>query len=247
MQGWISVHRKIQSHWLWEDKPFSKGQAWIDILLLANHEDKKTLMDGQLIEVKRGECITSEPKLAERWGWSRTKVRNFLEMLEQDEMIKNIKEGRKRTRLKVLHYNEYQDSENKRKTTEEQEKNKPETTEEQVKDINNNDNNGNNVNKEYMRKIELFNQWWNLYNKKVDRKKCETKFLKILEKHSFEEIVEGTKRYLDYLKATNTDKQYQKHPLTFLNGENWKDEYEEHQKQKQSQNRPIFKREPDYD
>lgn len=160
MQGWISLHRQVQKHWLWEDKPFSKGQAWIDILMLVNHEDKKTLMDGKLIEVKRGEHITSEPKLAERWGWSRTKVRNFLKMLSQDGMIENNKEGRKRTRLKVLRYSVYQEPKNKPETKEEQEKDKSKTTEEQVKDINNNDNNVNNENKKniYVEIIDLLNQ-----------------------------------------------------------------------------------------
>ncbi len=145
MTGWISLHRKIQEHWLWEERPFSKGQAWIDILLLVNHEDGKVFMDGELIEVYRGEHITSEPKLAERWGWSRTKVRNFLDLLEKEGMIKNIKEGRKRTRLRVLNYNVYQDNLNNRKTTEEQEKDNRKTTEEQQKNINNNDNNDNNI------------------------------------------------------------------------------------------------------
>lgn len=145
MTGWISLHRKIQEHWLWEERPFSKGQAWIDILLLVNHEDGKVFMDGELIEVYRGEHITSEPKLAERWGWSRTKVRNFLDLLEKEGMIKNIKEGRKRTRLRVLNYNVYQDNLNNRKTTEEQEKDNRKTTEEQQKNINNNDNNDNNT------------------------------------------------------------------------------------------------------
>lgn len=147
-RGWIRIHRKIQDHWLWEDKPFSRGQAWVDILLLANHEDKKIFMDGELIEVCRGEHITSEPKLASRWGWSRTKVRNFLEILEQEGMLKNIKEGKKRTRLKVLNYNTYQDMANNRKTTDEQPKDNRKTTEEQPKDINNNDNNDNNDNNE---------------------------------------------------------------------------------------------------
>lgn len=141
LTGWISLHRKIQEHWLWEERPFSKGQAWIDILLLVNHEDGKVFMDGELIEVYRGEHITSEPKLAARWGWSRTKVRNFLDLLEKEGMIKNIKEGRKRTRLRVLNYNVYQDNLNNRKTTEEQEKDNRKTTEEQQKNINNNDNN----------------------------------------------------------------------------------------------------------
>lgn len=37
-----------------------------------------------------------------------------------------------------------------------------------------------------------------------------------------EKIMDGTRKYL----ATIKDKQYQKHPTTFLNGENYNDEYE---------------------
>ena len=36
------VNRSILNHWVWDDKPFSKGQAWIDLIALANHTDKKT-------------------------------------------------------------------------------------------------------------------------------------------------------------------------------------------------------------
>jgi len=31
--GWISLHRRIQEHWIWQDKPFSKGQAWIEMMI----------------------------------------------------------------------------------------------------------------------------------------------------------------------------------------------------------------------
>ena len=57
-QGWISIHRQLQSHWLWEDKPFSRGQAWVDILMLANHDDNKFLLGNELVEVKCGSFIT---------------------------------------------------------------------------------------------------------------------------------------------------------------------------------------------
>ena len=77
-KGWISVHRQIWNSWVWDDKPFSKGQAWIDLLLMANHEDRKVLIGNQLIIVKRGSFITSIRKLCDRWGWSNTKVRSFL-------------------------------------------------------------------------------------------------------------------------------------------------------------------------
>lgn len=85
--GWISIHRKIFDNWLWEEKPFSKGQAWIDLLLMANSSDRKFLLGNELIEVERGSKITSLRKLSERWGWSVKKVNNFLKLLESDGML----------------------------------------------------------------------------------------------------------------------------------------------------------------
>lgn len=143
MAGWISLHRRIQDHWLWKEKPFDKRSAWIDILLMANHKENKFLLSNELIEIERGSFITSEVKLAERWGWSRTKVRSFLELLEKDNMIIKISDNKKTT-LTVVNYSDYQDIE----TTKEQQKNSNETSKEQQKNTNNNDNNVNNVNKE---------------------------------------------------------------------------------------------------
>lgn len=81
--GWISVHRKIKDNWIWADKPFSKGQAWIDLLLMANHSDKKVVLGNEVILVERGSFITSEKKLMENWGWSKEKVRRFCVCLKQ--------------------------------------------------------------------------------------------------------------------------------------------------------------------
>ncbi len=140
VSGWIKLHRRIQDHWLWQsEKPFDKRAAWIDILLMVNHDDQKVAFRNELVGVQRGERITSEPKLAERWGWSRTKVRNFLNLLEKDGMIENKKENRKRTRLKVLNYDVYQGSKDNEKTSKEQAENKPRTSREQAEDINKND------------------------------------------------------------------------------------------------------------
>lgn len=140
-QGWISIHRQLQQHWLWEDKPFSRGQAWIDLLLSANHCDNKFLFGGELLEVKAGSFITSELKLAERWGWSKTKVRSFLEVLSNDGMIKKISD-RKKTTIFIENYSVYQVSE----TTEKPLKNQRKTTEKPLKNTNNNENNENNDN-----------------------------------------------------------------------------------------------------
>ena len=137
LQGWISVYRQIQEHWLWADKPFSKGQAWIDMLMLANHEDKQILFGRKIIDVKAGSFITSEVKLAERWGWSRHKVRDFLDVLKTEKMIDKVSD-RQRTTIFVDNYAEYQD-------TGKYQKDNPGTTQGQPRDTNNNDNNANNT------------------------------------------------------------------------------------------------------
>lgn len=85
--GFFKIDRKLFDHWLWERKPFSEGQAWIDLIGLANYENGKTVYDGQLINCERGTVYRSCVYLADRWGWSRKKVRRFLSRLEADQMV----------------------------------------------------------------------------------------------------------------------------------------------------------------
>lgn len=167
-KGWIAVYRSIlDNESIWNDKPFARGQAWIDLLLLANHKTKKILFDGRLVEVERGSMITSISKLAERWGWSRKKAVGFLNVLVEAEMLEYKVVGRKYTVVKIVNYNRAQagnNLEHKKNNAihngntdkqrgvevihneEEQQKNNRRTTEEQLKNINNNVNNINNVN-----------------------------------------------------------------------------------------------------
>ena len=106
-KGWISIYRKIQNSWLWQEKCFDKAHAWIDLLLLVNHKDNKTLIDNQLIDVKRGSYVTSQRKLMKRWGWSAGKVQRFLRLLEEEGMIKLAIDKRKST-VSVVNYDRYQ-------------------------------------------------------------------------------------------------------------------------------------------
>ena len=112
------------------------------MLLLANHADKTFMLGNDLVEVKAGSFITSELKLMDRWGWSKTKVRAFLDVLQKDKMIIK-KTDRKKTTIIIENYGFFQDSE----TTEKPQKNRKKTTEKPQKNTNNNDNNVNNDNK----------------------------------------------------------------------------------------------------
>lgn len=52
-KGWISLHRSVTDHWLFdEDRKFSKFEAWIDLLLMVNHTDKKMMLGNELITIK---------------------------------------------------------------------------------------------------------------------------------------------------------------------------------------------------
>lgn len=144
--GWISIHRKIQQSDIWLDKePFDKRSAWIDLIMMANHEDRQVMFNGKFIEVKRGEKITSLKQLSERWRWSRSKVKRFLNLLESGSMIE-LKTKQRYTSYKVVNYNVYQNEDiskrNEVETNLKQSRDEGETK----ANTNNNINNYNNVN-----------------------------------------------------------------------------------------------------
>ncbi|MEY8603567.1 helix-turn-helix domain-containing protein [Staphylococcus nepalensis] len=70
---------------------------------------------------------------------------------------------------------------------------------------------------------ERFENWWKLYDKKLDKKKAFSLFKSALKRHSYETIMEGTREYL----KTITNKQYQKYPKTFLSQESYMNDFTE--------------------
>jgi hypothetical protein len=64
-----------------------------------------------------------------------------------------------------------------------------------------------------------FDDFWEAYGKKVDRPKCEKKWIKISQ-GAREKIMDHVPRYVE----TTPDVQYRKNPLTYLNNESWNNE-----------------------
>lgn len=81
-KGFVLLHRRVVDSQLWNDKPFARGQAWIDLLLSAAHKPHSFWARGVEVKVSEGQVAMSELTMAERWGWSRGKVRRFLSYLE---------------------------------------------------------------------------------------------------------------------------------------------------------------------
>lgn len=83
----IKLHRQIEDNPLWFSEPFTRWQAWIDLLLLANHSDGFFYVRWNKIEVPRGCVWRAERTFQDRWKRSRDKVRKFLNDLEKSKNI----------------------------------------------------------------------------------------------------------------------------------------------------------------
>lgn len=105
--GYIKIDRRIQEHWIWKAEPFTKAQAWIDLILLAQYKDGTYMVRGKLINRKRGEVHFSQLSLAERWGWSRGKVSRFLKQLENEKMV-TVNSTVNDTTITIENYDVYQ-------------------------------------------------------------------------------------------------------------------------------------------
>ena len=68
-------------------------------------------------------------------------------------------------------------------------------------------------------KVKAFNNFWELYNYKTGKKKAKKAFMKI-DSNLYSLIFDHVK---EYVKA-NPEKQYRKHPVTYLNNDSWEDE-----------------------
>ena len=112
--GFIKLWRKLQNNPLWEERrEYSKAEAWLDILMEVRFDDTPgTVIIGmKTYTVNAGESIKSLSTWAKRWGWTISKVRRFLILLQNMKAIRHKNET-KMTRITVCNYCEYRDARN---------------------------------------------------------------------------------------------------------------------------------------
>lgn len=143
--------------------------------------------------------------------------------------ITRFENGKRGGRPKNLNKTETEPNNNRTETEQKPNQNQSETTEKCVREnidniLDNNlnlENNNNSLSPLPSPSLAdaEFEKFWNLYNKKQDRKRCEAKFKK-LSKTDKAKIFETLPAYV----ASTPDEQYRKNPLTYLNGECWNNE-----------------------
>ncbi|MFA6925194.1 MAG: hypothetical protein WC223_13195 [Bacteroidales bacterium] len=134
----VSRNLLYSNRWLCEK--FTRGQAWVDLFGLAQHTDSYFVVRGIKVEIKRGQLGYSQLTLAQRWKWSRDKVRRYLKCLESDGDIRQ-QNNEITTIITIVNYDIWQldNTTNKttNQTTEKQQKNIKQDTYNNVKNDNN--------------------------------------------------------------------------------------------------------------
>ena len=208
-KGYILLHRQIQDCWIWKTGAYDKRSAWIDLLMMVNHNESELFFDGEVQTVKRGQYVTSYRNLAERWGWKKDKVSRFLNALEMDHMITK-KSDTKRTLITIINYEIYQNVEKKNATPTKHEQDSDDTK------INNviNDNTLNTKNTLYSANFEMF---WKTYPRHKEKQKAHKCYLaRLKDGFSEEELLQAAKNYADECKRLKREEQYIKLGATFL-------------------------------
>tara|TARA_R100000808_G_C2136389_1_gene144682 strand:- start:781 stop:1203 length:423 start_codon:yes stop_codon:yes gene_type:complete len=70
-----------------------------------------------------------------------------------------------------------------------------------------------------------FDEFWSIYPRKKDKKRARISFNRLPAKTQ-QECIDGVKKYIKEIDLKGRLIEHVKHPSTFINGENWEDEFE---------------------
>ncbi|MDE2106835.1 MAG: hypothetical protein KGL39_56995 [Patescibacteria group bacterium] len=222
MAGYFSIERDLLSHEMWLRDPFSRGQAWVDLIGLANHKAGYIRLGGLRVDILRGQCGWSEVRLAQRWKWSRGKVRRFLDELEMDQMI-TTKTAIRTTIITICNYDKYQNHSTPNDTPND-------TPNGQVTvhqtDTNNNEKNDKNDKKRKKEYTSDFENLWSAYPRKDGSKsKAFEIYLRALRDGVTHETITG--KVSEYARSVfGKEQKYVAHFTTWLNGRRWEADYQ---------------------
>ena len=223
-KGWIKLHRKVK-----DSKAFANPEIlklWLLCLCKANHTHNWVHLDGvsDPVEVHPGQFITGRYTLhreyyptASEKNKSPLTVWRWLEKLAKWQNV-NIKPNNKYTLVEIVNWDLYQNFGEHEQETEQQTNNRR-TTDEQQMNTNKNDKNDKNG-----ENAPIFIDFWDAYDKKLGSKsKCEAKWKKLSSTNK-----EKIMQFIPIYKRHAPNPQYRKYPLTFLNSEIWKDDWNEY-------------------
>lgn len=87
MSGFYLMHRGWQNADVFRSADYSERDAWVWLIENAAWKETKTRIKGESIPLQRGQLCFAIRFMAEKWGWSKSRVDRFLRRLAAENMI----------------------------------------------------------------------------------------------------------------------------------------------------------------
>jgi hypothetical protein len=210
------LHRGWMENEVFSDEPFCDRLAWLWLIQEASFEPHRIRYKNEMVDVGIGQVPTSYRRLVEKWKWGIHRVRNFLLLLESEQMITR-QTATGFLIITVSNYEKYQKP-SKLPTTQTATPTATLPTTQTATNIKN----IKNLNKEYMTK---FSEFWTAYPRKTNKHAGEKAYLKALKEIDHETLVASAARFAAYHIAKGTELEFIPHASTWLNGKRWGEDY----------------------
>lgn len=108
---YVAVAADVFDHPLFLGEEYSRRDAWLWLVAHAAWKDHRVRLGNAMADVKRGQVVAARAHLAKVWNWGEKRVRNFLDTLESEKMIKKGQsEGRLPVIVTICNYERFQEA-----------------------------------------------------------------------------------------------------------------------------------------
>lgn len=113
MSRWVRIQTDVFEHAVFAREPFTEREAWLWLISKAAWKATKHRIGQHIADVPVGSVFLTLREMQGAWRWKSDKrVRSFLTMLENEEMIETKTDAGK-TQISICNYSRYQDAERK--------------------------------------------------------------------------------------------------------------------------------------
>jgi hypothetical protein len=110
---WVRIQTDVFEHAVFAREPFTEREAWLWLISKAAWKATKHRVGKSVVDVQVGSVFLTLREMQAAWRWKSDKrVRSFLTMLENEEMIETKTDAGK-TQVSICNYSRYQDAERK--------------------------------------------------------------------------------------------------------------------------------------
>lgn len=212
-----------------KNRQFTPLEAWLDLLMSANHRDNEVMIGYEQFSCRRGECMISYREWARRWNWSESRVRRMFQSWKKNGQISTHTTTRKTTHVRICNYEIYH---GERRTddaaSDAQVTHERRTSESQVtttKECKNEKNDKNNTPLTPRWGDDSFDRFWAAYPRKVGKGAAVKSWARIKKPGEvLTTILAALKWQTRSEQWTRDGGQYIPHPATYLNQRRWEDE-----------------------